>query len=100
MSGRSDTPLVTVLTPVYNGEEFLAECIDSVLAQDYDNWEYHIVDNCSTDGTRSIAQSYAERDSRIHVTLNTTFVNVAENHNRAFRLVSPESRYFKVVSAD
>jgi glycosyltransferase involved in cell wall biosynthesis len=93
-------PLVSVLTPVYNGEEFLVECIESVLAQDYDNWEYHILDNCSTDRTAAIAQSYAARDHRIRVTLSTTFVNVAENHNRAFRLVSPESRYCKVVSAD
>jgi glycosyltransferase involved in cell wall biosynthesis len=93
-------PLVSVLTPVYNGEKFLAECIESVLAQDYQHWEYHIVNNCSTDGTLRIAQSYADKDPRIRVTTNKTFVNVAENHNIAFRQVSPWSRYFKVVSAD
>ena len=55
-------PLVTVLTPVYNGEDFLAQCIESILAQDYRNFEYIIVNNCSKDRTLEIAQSYAEKD--------------------------------------
>lgn len=93
-------PLVSVLTPVYNGEAFLAECIESVLAQTYQNWEYVIVNNCSTDRTLEIAQAYAARDRRIRVSCNTTFVNADENHNNAFRLISPDSRYTKVVSAD
>jgi hypothetical protein len=100
MPPREEHPLVSVLTPVYNGEEFLSECIESVLAQDYQNWEYHIVNNCSTDGTLRIAESYAKRDPRIRVTTNTTFVNVIGNHNNAFRLISPDSAYSKVVSAD
>ena len=47
---------VSVVTPVYNGAEFLAECIESVLAQTYTNWNYTIVNNCSTDETLAIAQ--------------------------------------------
>jgi glycosyltransferase involved in cell wall biosynthesis len=97
---HAEEPLVSILTPVYNGEEFLAECIESVLAQDYQNWEYHIVNNCSTDGTLRIAESYARKEPRIRITVNTTFVNVAENHNNAFRLISPDSVYTKVLSAD
>ena len=95
-----DQPLVSVLTPVYNGEKFLAECIEKVLAQGYQHWEYHIVNNCSTDGTLRIAQSYTDKDPRIRVTTNKTFVNLAENHNIAFGRISPESKYCKVVSAD
>lgn len=54
-------PLVSILTPVYNGEEYLAECIESVLGQTYQNWEYCIVNNCSTDRTLEIANGYAKR---------------------------------------
>jgi glycosyltransferase involved in cell wall biosynthesis len=93
-------PFVSVLTPVYNGEPFLAECIESILAQDYANWEYIIVNNCSTDGTLVLAESYAERDPRIRVVTNKIFVDCLENHNHAFRQISARSKYCKVVSAD
>ena len=95
-----DRPCVSVLTPVYNGEKYLKECIESVLAQDYTNLEYDIVDNCSTDETLAIARSYAKRDRRIRVRTNSVFVNAVDNHNRAFGLVPPQSKYCKVVSAD
>src|SRR5258705_13800105 len=93
----SQQPLVSIVTPVYNGEEYLRECIESVLAQTSSNWEYIIVDNCSRDHTLSIAQEYAARDSRIRVHSNETFVRVIENHNIAFRQISAASRYCKVV---
>lgn len=93
-------PRVTVLTPVYNGEAYVAECIESVIAQSYTNWEYVIVDNCSTDKTLEIATRYAENDRRIRIVNNARFVDGIENHNIAFALVSPESKYCKVVSAD
>jgi glycosyltransferase involved in cell wall biosynthesis len=93
-------PLVTVVTPVYNGEKYLVECIESVLRQTYVNWEYVIVNNCSKDRTLEIAEGYAARDPRIRVHTNTEFVDVIRNHNIAFRQVSPASRYCKVVQAD
>ncbi|MGB9716148.1 MAG: glycosyltransferase family 2 protein [Thermodesulfovibrionales bacterium] len=93
-------PLVTVLTPVYNGEKYLEECIESILAQTYQNWEYIIVNNCSTDGTLEIAKKYAKKDTRIHVHNNKHFLNLIQNHNHAFTLISSESRYCKVLQAD
>jgi len=93
-------PRVTVLTPVYNGERYLAECIESVLKQNYSNWEYVIVNNSSTDSSLDIASRYASLDSRIRVINNTKFVEVIENHNIAFGYVTDESQYCKVVSAD
>jgi glycosyltransferase involved in cell wall biosynthesis len=93
-------PLVSVLTPVYNGAEYLRECIESVLAQTYGNWEYVIVDNCSSDRTLEIARGYAARDPRIRIVTNAKFVRVIENHNIAFREMSPQARYCKVVAAD
>ena len=96
----SDQPLVSVLTPVYNGADFLAECIESVLKQTYTNFEYIVVNNCSQDRTLEIAQEYAKKDSRIRVHDNTDFVPVIANHNIAFSLMSPLAKYCKVVSGD
>ncbi len=93
-------PLVSVVTPVYNGEEFLSECIESVLAQTYQNWEYTIVDNCSADGTPEIARYYAAKDSRIRLYQNTEFLRAIPNHNNALRQISPDSKYCKVVFGD
>lgn len=93
-------PHVTVLTPVYNGEAWVAECIESVIAQRYTNWDYVIVNNCSTDETLDIAARYAEKYRRIRIVNNATFVDVTENHNIAFAQLCPESKYCKVVSAD
>jgi glycosyltransferase involved in cell wall biosynthesis len=94
------SPLVSILTPVYNGEEYLAECIESIRKQDYANWEYILVNNCSTDATLDIATRYADLDRRIRIFNNTRFVGVIENHNIAFGHISPSSKYCKVVSAD
>jgi glycosyltransferase involved in cell wall biosynthesis len=93
-------PLVSVITPVYNGEKYLAECIESVLAQTYPHWEYIIVNNCSTDHSLTIAQEYAERDRRIRIHNNDGFVGAIQNHNIAFRQIREESIYCKVVHAD
>ncbi len=93
-------PLVSVVTPVYNGEAYLRECIDSVLSQTYQNWEYVIVNNCSKDRTLEIAEEYRARDRRIRICSNETLLPIIANHNRAFGLISPNSKYCKVVSAD
>jgi len=93
-------PLVSVLTPVYNGEAFLEECIESVLRQTHTDYEYIIVNNRSTDRTLDIASRYAHQDPRIRVHTNAEFVPVIANHNIAFNLMSPNAKYCKVVSAD
>lgn len=98
MSGNE--PLVTILTPVFNGAPYLAECIESVLAQKYSNWKYIIVNNCSTDDTLTIAEHYVEKDKRISVCTNNVKLEIIANHNKAFHLISSESKYCKVVSAD
>ena len=95
-----EEPLVSVLTPVYNGEEFIAECIESILNQKYGNFEYLIVNNCSTDRTLEIASEYAKQDSRIRVHTNDKFVGVMENHNIAMNLASRAAKYCKIVCAD
>lgn len=58
-------PLVTILSPVYNQERYVAQCVESALAQTYADWEQIFVDDGSTDGTRDVIASY--RDPRIRV---------------------------------
>lgn len=93
-------PLVSIVTPVYNEAAYLAECIESVLAQTYHNWDYTIIDNCSTDGSLQIACRYATKDRRIRVHQNRQFLRVVANNNVALRQISPESKYCKMVLAD
>lgn len=100
MDNSNHQPFVSILTPVYNGDEFLEECIQSVLNQTYQNWEYVIVNNCSTDDSLEIARSYARQDDRIRIHNNEQFLDQMPNLNHSFRQISSESAYCKVVHAD
>lgn len=93
-------PFVSIVTPFYNTADYLAECIESVLSQDYGNFEYILVDNCSTDGSAEIAARYARSDTRIRLFHNTEFLSQLDNYNHALRQISPESEYCKMVQAD
>ena len=93
-------PFVSVLTPVYNGERFLRPCIESVLKQTFQDWEYVFVDNGSRDATPDIIREYARSDRRIRVVTNASCVDIIESHNIAFSQMSPKADYCKVVQAD
>ena len=94
-------PLVSVVTPFYNTREFLTECIESVLRQTYQNWEYVLVDNCSTDGSSEIAADYAGRyQDRIRLIHTNSFLSQVKNYNFALSCISPSSKYCKMVQAD
>ena len=93
-------PFVSVVTPVYNTEKYLKECIESVLHQTYTNWEYIILNNRSTDSSLEIAESYARKDPRIHIIENEKHLKQMENLNRVFRYMSRDSKYCKVIHAD
>lgn len=97
----SVAPLVSVVTPFYNTDAYLEECIDSVLRQTYSNWEYILVNNCSTDKSAEIASHYArQHPGKICLQQNTVFLSQVQNYNTALRALSPESKYCKVVQAD
>ena len=69
--------LVSIITPAYNAAEYIAETIESVLAQTYPNWEMLIVNDCSKDNTAEIVQSYAAKDNRIKL------INLKQNSGAA-----------------
>jgi len=96
----SPKPLASVVVPVYNEEELLAECIESIRAQSYQNWECIIVNNCSTDASGEIARKFASLDSRIHLHQNERFVRAVPNYNGGLRQISAGSKYCKIVFAD
>lgn len=100
MTNSSVRPLVSVVTPVYNTEAYIAEAIESVIAQTYENWEYVIANNHCTDRSAEIAREYAARDKRIRVIDNKDFLPQIPNYNNALRLISPRSKYCKVIQAD
>lgn len=58
-------PLVSVIMPAYNAEEYISEAVQSVMAQTYTNWELLILDDCSTDGTADKARYFSDLDPRI-----------------------------------
>jgi glycosyltransferase involved in cell wall biosynthesis len=76
-------PLVSVIMNCHNGEKYLKEAIDSVIAQTYDNWELVIWDNKSTDNTRDIVSSYS--DHRIQYYCSTEFTPLGEARNLAIK---------------
>lgn len=100
MAKKLSDPVVSIISPVYNGEDYFVECIQSVLNQTYGEWEYIIVDNCSADTTGDIAAHFARQDARIRVHRNNEFVSALRNHNIGFGLMSPHSKYCKVLHAD
>lgn len=79
-------PLVSIVLPVYNGEDFMRISIDSCIAQTYKNWELIIVDDCSKDSTPEIAKEYEQKDKRIHYYRNETNLRLPRNLNRGFSL--------------
>lgn len=65
--------LVSIITPSYNSAAYIAEMIESILAQTYTNWELLITDDCSTDDSVKIIESYAAKDSRINYSGSQVF---------------------------
>jgi len=97
---QQDQPFVSIVTPVHNGARYLAECIESVLSQTYSNWEYVIVDNCSTDASSAVAAGYARKDPRIKLRRTGRLLEPAGSWNCALSQISAQSEFCKIVHAD
>ena len=93
-----NSPLVSILTTVYNRDKYLSACIDSVLASSYQNWELIIVDDVSIDGSVAIARAYEQKDARIKVYVNEKNLGDYPNRNKAASYA--KGKYIKYLDAD
>lgn len=94
----SGKPLVSIGMPVHNGERSIREALDSLLAQDYGNFELILSDNASTDATAQICQEYVAKDKRVSYSRNERKVGAMAN----FKVVLDKARgtYFMWAAAD
>lgn len=91
-------PVVSIGMPVYNGEKYIKEALDSLLTQTFTDFELIISDNCSTDNTREICQTYAIKDSRIKYIRQQENIGVALNFE--FVLNMAQAEYFTWAASD
>ena len=82
--------LISIVLPIYNGEKYMRQSIDSVIGQTYTNWELLIIDDGSTDRTASIAREYEVRDQRIHYYKNPQNLRLPKTLNRGFSIAHGE----------
>lgn len=91
-------PKVTVCMPVFQGRDFLPDAIDSVLSQEFQDFELLIVDDCSRDGTDEIVESYASGDQRVIFKVNDFNLGMVANWNRCLSLA--RGQYVKFLFQD
>ena len=90
--------LISIITPYYNPEKFLAEAINSVLAQTYKNWELLLIDDRSTDCSRNIVKKFAEQDKRIRCLSLSR--NSGAGIARNLGMIEAKGRYIAFLDAD
>ncbi len=91
-------PQVSLGLPIFNGERYVREAVDSVLRQSFEDFELVICDNASTDSTPEICREYAARDERVRLVANDENIGAAPNFNKVFELCGGD--YFKWVAHD
>lgn len=91
-------PLISAVMAVYNGEEFLAQTLESIISQTFEPFELIVIDDASTDSTPSILKSFAERDGRIKIFRNAENLRLAASLNKGIDLA--EGKYILRIDAD
>lgn len=91
-------PKVSIITPLYNSSDFIAETIESVLNQTYSEWEMIIVDDCSTDNSVEIVKEYANKDKRINLIVLEENIGAAAARNVA--LENASGRFIAFLDSD
>ena len=94
-----NSPKISVCIPTYNYAEYIGQAIDSVLMQDYDDYELIVIDDCSSDTTRDVVDGYIKKgDPRIRLVVNETNRGLVGNWNYSLELAKGE--YIKFLFAD
>jgi len=95
-----ELPIVSIITPTYNHEKYLAACIESVLKQTYPSWEMLIINDGSTDNTLLVAEQYCKKDARIKLIdqANIGIFRLCESYNKA--LDQSRGKYIAVLEGD
>lgn len=94
----SENVKISVIMSVYNGEDYLAEAIDSVLSQSFRDFELIIINDCSTDSTAEILGEYASRDTRVKVHTNEVNLRLPSSLNKAISVAG--GKYIARMDAD
>lgn len=90
--------LVSIITPSYNSEKYISDCIESVIAQTYTNWELLITDDCSKDNSIKVIQQYVDKDPRIHLFVLKENSGAAVARNNSIK--EAKGRYIAFCDSD
>ncbi len=93
-----DEPLISIIMGVYNGENTIKKCIDSIISQTYSNWEFIICNDCSTDKTLKILSEYKNKDSRFVILNNHKNLRLGATLNRCLKVAN--GKYIARMDAD
>lgn len=92
------SPKISVVMPVYNTKKYLRQAIESILNQTFRDFEFIIVDDCSTDSSPEIIEEYAKKDKRIRALYNSQNLKVARARNRGIEAAT--GRYVAQMDSD
>lgn len=91
-------PEISIVMPVYNGEKYLKQSLNSIMDQTFKDWELIIVNDCSTDNSLQIMREYEKKDNRIHVICNEVNSKISKSLNNGFKMA--KGKYFTWTSDD
>lgn len=95
---KKEEPLISVIVPVFNVEEYLPKCLDSILASTVENIEVLLIDDCSSDNSKAICKEYAKKDARIKFFGNAVHQGVCFSRNLG--LDKAKGQYISFVDSD
>ncbi len=90
-------PMVSIIVPIYNAEQYLRRCVDSILNQEYTDFELLLVNDGSTDASGDICEEYGDRDSRV-IVIQKENTGVSDSRNRA--LDRARGKYLQFLDSD